>query len=56
MNDLSQKLKSVLSDAHYDTVESLTNKSKEKEYVKKLIRGFLTFSGGKKGEHSPEMG
>ena len=31
VNDLSQKLRSVLSDAHYETIECITDKSKEKE-------------------------
>ena len=35
VNDLSQKLRSVLSDAHFETIERMTNKSKEREYVKK---------------------
>ena len=35
VNYLSQDLRSVLSDAHYETIERITNKSKEKEYVKK---------------------
>ena len=35
VNHLSQKLKSVLSYAHFETIERITNKSKEREYVKK---------------------
>ena len=35
VNDLSQKLRSVLNDVHFETIERITNKSKEKEYVKK---------------------
>ena len=40
MNDLSQELRSVLSYAHFETIERITNISKEKEYVKK--RNHLT--------------
>ena len=35
VNDLSQELRSVLSDAPFETIERITNISKEKEYVKK---------------------
>ena len=35
VNDLSQELRSVLSNVHFETIERITNKSKEKEYVKK---------------------
>ena len=35
MNDLLPVLRSVLSDAHFETIERITNKSKDKEYVKK---------------------
>ena len=35
VNDLSQELRRVLSDAYFETIERITNKSKEKEYVKK---------------------
>ena len=35
VNDLSQELRSVLNDAHFGTIERITNISKEKDYVKK---------------------
>ena len=37
MNDLSKKLRSTLNDAHFETIEHITNKLKEQEYVKKRI-------------------
>ena len=51
VNDLSQKLWSVLSDAHDETIERITNKSKEKEYVKKrnhLIEKYQNLAKGNK--------
>ena len=51
VNDLSQKLRSVLSDDHYETIERITDKSKEKEYVKKrnhLIEKYQSLTKGKK--------
>ena len=35
VNDVLQELRSVLSHAYSETIELITNKSKEKEYVKK---------------------
>ena len=35
VNDLSQELRSVLSDAYFETIVRITNISKEKEYLKK---------------------
>ena len=35
MTDLSQNLRSVLSEAHFETIECTTNKSKGKEYLRK---------------------
>ena len=51
VNDLSQKLRSILSDAHYETIERITDKSKEKEYVKKrnhLIEKYQSLTKGNK--------
>ena len=51
VNDLSQKLRSVLSDDHYETIERIIDKSKEKEYVKKrnhLIVKYQSLTKGKK--------
>ena len=51
VNDLSQKLRNVLSDDHYETIERITDKSKEKEYVKKrnhLIEKYQSLTKGNK--------
>ena len=51
MNDLSQKLRSVLSDDHYETIERITDKSKETVYVKKrnhLIEKYQSLTKGNK--------
>ena len=51
MNDLSQELRSVLSDAPVETIERITNISKEKEYVKKrnhLIEKYQNLAKGNK--------
>ena len=55
VNDLSQELSSVLSDVHFETRERITNKSKEKEYVKK--RNHLTekYQNLTKGNKIQEM-
>ena len=55
MNDLSQKLRSVLSDAHYETIERITNKSKEKEYVKKRNHLIEKYKNLKKGNKIQEI-
>ena len=50
VNDLSQ-LRSVFSDAQYKTIESIINKSKEKEYVKRRnhhIEEYHNFTKGNK--------
>ena len=50
MNDLSQELRSVLS-KHFETIERIINKSKEKEYVKKrnnLIEKYQNLTKGNK--------
>ena len=49
VNDLSQELRSVLSDSHFETIERITNKSKEKQYVKKrnhLIEKYQSLTKG----------
>ena len=51
VNDLSQKLRSVLSDVHFENIERVRNKSKEKEYVKKrnhLIEKYQNLTKGNK--------
>ena len=51
VNDLSQELRSVLSDAPVETIERITNISKEKEYVKKrnhLIEKYQNLAKGNK--------
>ena len=51
MNDLSKKLRSTLSDAHFETIEHITNKLKEKEYVKNrnlLIEKYQNLTKGSK--------
>ena len=51
VNDLSQKLRSVSSDVHFETIERITNKPKEKEYVKKrnhLIEKYQNLTKGNK--------
>ena len=50
VNDLSKKLRSVLNDDHYEIIERITDKSKEKEYVKKrshLIEKYQSLTKGK---------
>ena len=48
MTDLSQNLRSVLSDAHFETIECTTNKSKEKEYLRKSNHPVENLTKGKK--------
>ena len=51
VNDLSQKLRRVLSDAHYETIEHILDKSKEKEDVKErnhLIEKYQSLTKGNK--------
>ena len=51
VNDLSQELRSVLSDAYFETIERITNISKEKEYVKKrnhLLEKYQNLTKGNK--------
>ena len=51
LNDSSQKLRSVLSDVHFETITRITNRSKKKEYVKKrnhLIKKYQNFVKGNK--------
>ena len=51
MKDLSQELRDVLSNAHFKTIERITHKSKEKEYIKKrthLIGKFQNLTKGNK--------
>ena len=64
MNDLLQELRSILRDAHFETIGRITNISKEKEYVKKknhLIEKYQIFTRrnntqkitGNKSLHTP---
>ena len=49
VNDLSKKLRSTLSDAHFETIERITNKLKEQEYAKKrnhLIEKYQNLTKG----------
>ena len=51
VNDLSQELRSVLSDSYFKTIERIANITKEKEYVKKrnhLIEKYLNLTKGNK--------
>ena len=51
VNDLSQELRSLLSDAYFETIERITNISKEKEYVKKrnhLLEKYQNLTKGNK--------
>ena len=54
VSDLSQELNSALSNAHFETTECITNKSKEKEYVKKtnhLIEKYQNLTKGKNADN-----
>ena len=51
VNDLSQELRSLLSDAYFKTIERITNISKGKEYVKKrnhLLEKYQNLTKGNK--------
>ena len=51
VKDLSQELRSLLSDAYFETIERITNISKEKEYVKKrnhLLEKYQNLTKGNK--------
>ena len=51
MNNLSKESRSVISDAHFETIERITNISKEKNYVKKrnyLIEKYQNLTKGNK--------
>ena len=55
VNDLSQELRSVLSDAYLKTIECITNISKEKENVKKrnhLIEKYQNLIKGNKMQNN----
>ena len=51
VNDLSQELRSVLSDSYFETTERIANITKEKEYVKNrnhLIEKYQNLTKGSK--------
>ena len=55
VNYLSRELRSVLSAAHFETTERITNKSKEKEYVKERnhpIEKYQNLTKGNKTENN----
>ena len=55
VNDLSQKLRSVLSDVHFENIERITDKSKEKEYVKKRNHQIEKYQNLTKGNKIQKM-